>query len=71
MEYLVGRIHEVEIVTMRVELIGNISLIGSFSIEIVKIAVFGIIGSTLMIIIFRVEIGGIYNGSISNDCSIF
>lgn len=71
MEYLVGRIHEVEIVTMGVELIGNISLIGSFSIEIVKIAVFGIIGSTLMIIIFRVEIVGIYNGSISNDCSIF
>lgn len=55
---------------MGVESIGNISLIGSFNIEIVKIAVFGIIGSTLMVIIFRVEIVGIYNGSISNDWSI-
>lgn len=63
---MVGRIYEVEIVAMGVELIGNISLIGSFSIEIVKIAVFGIIGSTLVIIIFRVEIVGI-----SNDWSIF
>lgn len=70
MEYLVGRINKVETVTMGVESIGNISLIGSFSIEIVKIAVFDIIGSTLMVIIFRVEIVGIYNGSISNDWSI-
>lgn len=58
---MVGRIYEVEIVAMGVELIGNISLIGSFSIKIVKIAVFGIIGSTLMIIIFRIEIVSIYN----------